>query len=483
MSVTKINDAYKIFFTMMVLILLIQLGTLLYIWHYESTILLEKERANLHYQLEDKAKHLTEHLNLLEKELEFLAILEVMDDVLVNDIDKRIGTFLEKRAEDFGEGIVLLAKKEGHIVASSHQHYQEENMLHFSKPLFASFNQKKVLGSLLLLYPYENFMQLKTDNLYKKLWLTPPSHSIKFKAPILKESIVVSRPLSDRLEGWSISLAHEKEDALMNIYQIERILLWGFLFSLSLLILVVWTLSKKQIKILSDTQEILELKRTFLSTMSHELRTPLGLILNLTQHLMNSPHLTQSSALMLTKIESAAEHLLSMINNLLQLSKLESHTMSVKQTTLNVTLVVEEMIEMVEPLIEEKALTLEISLLPKDEAFIISDSHLLKQVIINLLSNAIKFTEQGSIRIELRRVGEFFYFKVIDTGIGIALEKQEALFSPFYQAHMGKSDIKHSTGLGLALSQKVAHLLSGNIIIQSEGRDKGCEVSFIFKSL
>lgn len=466
---------------MLFFIMLIQLGTLLYVWKIESQILLEKERKNLKYQLDIDAKLLLNHLNSLKKEVEFLAILEVMDDVLVNDIDKRISILLDKKSKDLAQDIVLVATRGETVVSSSREKYNRRDFLEFKVTLYASFNREKKIGELSLLYPLKNLMALKMDNPHQQLWLKPPAHKVGFSLPLLKESIIVSQKLSAILEGWELYLAYEKEYAFLIIDEIERILFFAFLFSLFLLLVVVWILSKKQINILHHTQEVLDLKRTFLSTMSHELRTPLGSILNLTQHLMNSPQITDANASMLRRIESASEHLLAMINNLLKLSKLESNTMRVEKNSMDLLTVIEEMIEMVEPLIEEKDLTLHQTLL-KGENSIVTDSNLFKQVIINLLSNAIKFTHEGSITIDLSKEGEVFNFIVIDTGIGIDKEKQASLFSAFYQAHMGEEDIKHSTGLGLALSQKVAKLINGKIVIESEGVGKGCRASFRFRS-
>ncbi|CAA6807148.1 MAG: Integral membrane sensor signal transduction histidine kinase [uncultured Sulfurovum sp.] len=476
------SDTYKISLTMLLLILMIQLGTLLYIWTFKSEILLEKERTNLEYQLDRNAKRLMNHLNSLQKELEFLALLEVMDDVLVNDIDKRMEILLEKKAKDLGQGIILCALSTDEVVVKTEENYTKKHYLEFYAPIVASFNKQKRLGKLVLLYPYENFMELTMDNPHQHLWLSAGFWKNSETSLVKDESIVVSKKLDDRLEGWVLSLGHEKRDALMTVRALEHILLWGFFFSLGLLLFVVWILSKKQINILEYTQEVLALKRTFLSTMSHELRTPLGSILNLTQHLMSSPKLTEENAVMLTKIESASEHLLSMINNLLQLSKIESNSMQVRQESVDIIILIEEMIEMLAPLIDEKELGLEKNLLTGQQ-LIVTDTNLLKQVLINLLSNAIKFTYEGSISIELRKENEQFVFRVRDTGIGIEKEKQSSLFSEFYQAHVGKEEIKHSTGLGLALSQKVAKLINGEITIQSEGIGQGCEATFRFSSL
>ena len=462
---------------MLLFIMLIQLATLVYIWKFESKVLLDKERKNLTYQLNISSKQLMFKMKNLEKELEFLSILEVMDDVLVNDIDKRIAILLAKKSKDLAEEIVLEAFNKDRCVASSIKEFDPTKFLEFKVPLYTSFFREKKIGSLVLLYPFKNLMFLKMDNPHQKLWLTPPENSFKSET---KDSIVVSTLLKGKLEGWRLLLAYKKEYALKSIQEIEHILLFAFLLSVILLLFVVWILSKKQIEILEHTQEVLALKRTFLSTMSHELRTPLGSILNLTQHLMVSPRIGDDEVEMLGRIENSSEHLLGMINNLLQLSKLESNSMSITRELIDVKLIIEEMIEIVEPLIYEKELLLKKSI-PTTNIKIVTDVNLFKQVVINLLSNAIKFTQKGSIEITLDKKNDFFEFTITDTGVGIAKEKQEGLFSEFYQAH--STEIKHSTGLGLALSQKVARLMNGNIEISSKGTGFGVKAIFTFRSL
>lgn len=478
----RLSPTYKIFISMLFFIMFIQLGTLLYVWNVQSQILLEKERENLSYQLDIDAKLLLKHMNSLQKEVEFLATLEVMDDILVNDIDKRIRVLLDKKAKDLSENILLVAMRKGHVVAVSTKEYNKDEFLEFKVAVYASFDTSKKVGELLLLYPLKNFMHLEKDNPHQALWLKPLTPKVAFSFPHLQESIIVSKKLEGVLKEWELFLSYEKAYALLSIKEIEKILLMALFFSLLLLLGMVWVLSKKQIKILHHTQEVLELKRTFLSTMSHELRTPLGSILNLTQHLMVSPKIEEDEVQMLLRIENASEHLLSMINNLLQLSKLESHTMTVTKESVDVSTLIEEMIEMVEPLIDEKNLLLEKTLLSK-EILVETDVNLFKQVVINLLSNAIKYTQKGSIEVHLSEENGLFTLSIKDTGIGIEKSKQASLFSEFYQAHMGSKDIKHSIGLGLALSQKVARLINGKIVIESEGMGKGTRASFEFSSL
>ena len=476
----RVSDTYKILISMLIFIIFIQFGTLVYIWKYESKILLDKESKNLTYQLDISSKQLVKHMRRLQKELEFLSILEVMDDILVNDIDKRITVLLEKKSKDLSEGIVLEAINSNGCVASSEKVNSYKEFLKFEVSLYASFNKSKKIGSLVLLYPFKNLMFLKMDNPHQRLWLTPPFEQRGFLEPRVKDSVVVSNLLSDKLKGWRLSLAYEKEYALESIKEIEHILLFAFALSVLLLLFVVWILSKKQIEILKYTQEVLAMKKIFLSTMSHELRTPLGSILNLTQHLMISPKIGDDEVDMLGRIENSSEHLLEMINNLLQLSKLESNSMSITEELVDVKLVIEDIIEMVEPLIYDKELVLKKSII-EQEILIVTDINLFKQVVINLLSNAIKFTQKGTIEIQLSKKGNIFIFQVIDTGVGIAKEKQESLFCEFYQAH--STEIKHSTGLGLALSQKVAKLINGDINIKSEGIGFGVIATFSFSSL
>jgi len=479
----NLSETYKIFTLMLLFIVGVQLSTLLYVWRVESKVLLDKERQTLSSQLSIQAQLLEQHLLNLQKRLDFLATLEVMDDILVKDVDKRIKILLEKKAKELSENIVILAKDiHKKTIASSTRKEFSKQHLTFKVSVYASFNNKKKIGTLWLLYPYENLINLKVAHQHQKLWLTPPFKNDFFKIPTQEESISVSQTLQGVLGKWKLSLSYEKNHALTTLHEIESILLIGFLLSLLILLYIIFTLSKRQINILENTQEVLELKRTFLSTMSHELRTPLGSVLNLTQHLMVNPKMREEELGILSKIENASEHLLEMINNLLQLSKLESKSMPIVTTSINLNSLINEMVELVEPLIEEKELELKLQL-PSEIYYLQNDEQIIKQIIINLLSNAIKYTNEGNIIITLHQEKEHYIFSVTDTGIGIAKERQAQLFSEFYQAHNGKKEIKHSCGLGLALSQKMAKLIGGEICIESEGVGKGCRATVKIVSL
>jgi signal transduction histidine kinase len=365
-------------------------------------------------------------------------------------------------------------------VSTSQPLYTLKDFFKFSVPMYASFNPKKRLGSLQLLYPLKNFKELKTNKPHQVLLLEDEDYDSQSLDQ--EKNIVVSQNLQGYLKGKKLFLGYKKTYALQSLQEIEKILLFTFLLSLLSLLFVIWLLSKKQMRLLEHTQEILELKRTFLSTMSHELRTPLGSILTLTQQLMVSPTINDEEVESLRGIENASEHLLSMINTLLQLSKLESNVMLVQKERVEVKAVIEEMLELVEPLIDEKDLILK-KRFEVNKLEILTDLNLFRQVVMNLFSNAIKFTEKGSITVRLHREENNYVLTVIDTGIGIEQEKQASLFSEFYQAHNESHNIKHSTGLGLALSQKVAKLINGKIEIESKGKQQGVKATFRFTSL
>jgi len=480
---SKVSDSYKIVITMLFAILVIQFGTLLYLWKFENTITIERERKNLQDTVNQEAKNLEEYFSSLQKEIYFLSRLEIMDDMIVKDVDKRLATLLQKKTDDLGQGIILQARHKDDTGLSSISLYNNKYFLTLHAPIYVSFDSSKYIGELYLLYPVENFKNLHMPNHYQHLWIEAKFLKNNPTTINNKTYINVSKKLNEPLRGMTLHLSYEKEYALYSLKKIANMLFLAFSISGILLFIVVWILSKKQIHLLRESREILALKRTFLSTMSHELRTPLGSILNLTQNMMVNTEVSDRHIDMLGRIENASEHLLAMINNLLQLSKLESKSMQINKETLDIKELIQEMLEMVEPLIEEKGLVL-ISDFPSHLIPITTDRNLFQQVVMNLLSNAIKYTAKGTINVRLKEEkGNIMVFTIKDTGMGIDKKHLDLLFTEFYQAHEDNKDIKHSSGLGLALSKKVAKLLKGDIHIKSEGKEKGVVAHFTFTSL
>ncbi len=214
-------------------------------------------------------------------------------------------------------------------------------------------------------------------------------------------------------------------------------------------------------------------KDRFLASMSHELRTPLNAIIGFTGTLlMKLPGpLTDDQNRQLKTIQASARHLLSLINDLLDLAKIESGKVEIHLEPVSCQGVIEEVASALRPLAEAKGLSFEVKV-PRDEVAVQTDRRALSQILINLTNNAIKFTEKGRVRIELGRRREngqtLTEFRVIDTGIGIKVEDQARLFHAFTQLDSASNRRYEGTGLGLHLSQKLTDLIGGHITLKSE---------------
>lgn len=211
-------------------------------------------------------------------------------------------------------------------------------------------------------------------------------------------------------------------------------------------------------------------KDRFLASMSHELRTPLNAIIGFTGTLlMGLPGpLTGDQKGQLTTVQSSAKHLLSLINDLLDVAKIDSGKVELKYETVICQAVIEEVAAALRLMAENKGLAFEVTM-PKNSLRVESDRRILSQIIINLANNAIKFTESGKVAINLTKCSvdakPFICVHVKDTGVGIKPADQEKLFQAFQQiANPFRSE---GTGLGLYLSQKLATLIHGKIGLES----------------
>lgn len=222
-----------------------------------------------------------------------------------------------------------------------------------------------------------------------------------------------------------------------------------------------------------ELQEAATAKNHFLANMSHELRTPLNAIIGFTgTMLMKLPGpLTKDQEKQLSTIQNSARHLLSLINDLLDVAKIESGKIELKPESTSCSRIVEEVAASLRPLAEKKGLEFEVRL-PPAEIFILTDRRALTQIIINLTNNAIKYTESGRIVVALTQgiePGEATTeFSISDTGCGIKAEDQPRLFQAFTQLDSSSTRRYEGTGLGLYLSQKLAQLLGARITFTSE---------------
>lgn len=209
-------------------------------------------------------------------------------------------------------------------------------------------------------------------------------------------------------------------------------------------------------------------KSEFLATMSHELRTPLNAILGLSQLLQQEifGYLNAKQKEYVSCIHSSGEHLLALINDILDLSKVEAGKEELMPKPLNVQQLCEHCLNIVRDRARGKNLQLTSQIDPQADVCI-ADERRVKQMLLNLLTNAIKFTARGTVSLQVEKVPEGIAFKVCDTGIGIDSSQLSLLFQPFTQLDSRLNRQYEGTGLGLALTRKLARLHGGDITVES----------------
>lgn len=229
----------------------------------------------------------------------------------------------------------------------------------------------------------------------------------------------------------------------------------------------------EQEKLASDVAN--QAKTAFLSNTSHELRTPLTAIIGFSSVLLEQVFgaLNPRQLEYVQRVSDAGHQLLALINDLLDLARIESGREVLNLDSVSIEAVCETCVATVQSQAEHRGLTLSYSIAP-EMTTCTADERRLTQILLNLLSNAIKFTEAGSVTLSVRHSETTIDFEVRDTGIGIAPADQEKLFQPFQQVDQGLTRKYQGTGLGLALSQKLAQLQGGNITVKSNLGEGSC---------
>jgi len=216
-------------------------------------------------------------------------------------------------------------------------------------------------------------------------------------------------------------------------------------------------------------------KSLFLANMSHEIRTPMNAVLGFAQLLELEKGITARQRDYIGNIKIAGDHLLVLINEILDLARIESGRMQLSEELCDVHRVVIELIDLFRPKTDEKDLTLEYVIDPEVPRHVLADTNKIRQILINLMGNAVKFTSSGGISLKLHEEilagkaserGHRLCFDVADTGSGVAVEDIEGIFQPFEQTAQGA--VKGGTGLGLPISRSIARLMGGDIEAYSE---------------
>src|SRR5438132_1152096 len=213
-------------------------------------------------------------------------------------------------------------------------------------------------------------------------------------------------------------------------------------------------------------------KSVFLANMSHEIRTPMNAILGFSQLMLRDKDLTPRQCQFLGTINRSGEHLLALINDVLEMSKIEAGRTTLNPTTFDLSVLLKDLEMMFRVRTDEKKLSFSVEMIGAVPRYIVTDINKLRQVFINVLGNAVKFTEQGGIGLRVRAdresaTGPFLRVEVEDTGPGISPDDQDKLFRHFEQTKTGQQ-AGTGTGLGLAISREFVRLMGGAITVNSQ---------------
>ncbi len=220
-------------------------------------------------------------------------------------------------------------------------------------------------------------------------------------------------------------------------------------------------------KAIKEAQNANRSKSIFLANMSHELRTPLNAILGFTSLLKKAENLNEHQKENLQTIQNSGGHLLKIINEILELSKIEAGKIEIVNKDFDILQTIEDIKGMFESRYKNKGIAFSINIDPNLPLYIVADEQRLKQVIINLLSNALKYTKSGAVELNIKHRDKKLYFEVIDTGRGIQKKDIKNIFKPFEQVR-SENYIQQGTGLGLSITKELVSLMGGKIGVQSE---------------
>ncbi len=210
-----------------------------------------------------------------------------------------------------------------------------------------------------------------------------------------------------------------------------------------------------------------EAKTSYVAGISHELRSPLNGILGYSQILLHDDSLGTTQRAAVETIRRSGEHQLDLINELLDLARIEADRVRLEPSSLDLPVFFDEILQMVRPLAQDKHLTLEHQHADSIPQYIVADAKRLRQILINLLTNAVRFTDEGSVTLDTRCTERELTVRITDTGIGISAHDQARIFQPFERGAAGRYRSEPGAGLGLAITEKLIKLMDGQLHLSS----------------
>ena len=210
-----------------------------------------------------------------------------------------------------------------------------------------------------------------------------------------------------------------------------------------------------------------EAKNEFIANMSHELRTPLNAIMGYCQLFQNDSNLSDKQKEGLEVVNKSSQHLLNLINDILEISKIEAGKMELVNGEFNLKLLLSNIVDILELKAREKDISFNYNFSDNIPDGVIGDEKRLKQILLNICGNAVKFTQKGEVNFSVKRKDNDICFQIQDTGIGIPETKYNEIFLPFQQVQDNKSFVE-GTGLGLSISKKLVNMMGSNIHLKSQ---------------